>query len=72
MATDWVKKHSENITDLIEVGDYVNGMYVRATYLEGENHYIKLEGLEHTRVYENDIKNIVTHEQFNSIKYEVE
>lgn len=64
-----IKKHSPNIIDLIEEGDYVNGVYVRATYLEGKKHYIKLEGLEHIRVYENDIKNIVTHESFNSIKY---
>ena len=62
---------SPNIIDLIEVGDYVNGYKVRATYLDGEKHYIKLDVLDDIRVYDMNIKSIVTHEQFNSIKYEV-
>ena len=66
-----ITKHSPNSIDLIEVGDYVNGYKVRDVYLEGERHYIKLNGLEHARIYDDDIKSIVTHEQFNSIKYEV-
>lgn len=69
--TGKVKKHSSKIIDLIEVGDYVNGWKVRDVYLEGERHYLKLTGLEHARIYDDDIKSIVTHEQFNSIKYEV-
>ena len=50
----------------------MNGEYVRATYLDGEIKYIKL-GIEikGKRIYGKDIKSIVTHEQFNSIKYEV-
>lgn len=67
----YITKHSSNIIDLIEVGDYVNGWKVRDVYLEGERHYLKLTGLEHARIYDDDIKSIVTHESFNSIKYEV-
>lgn len=67
-------KHSSNPIDLIEVGDYVNGYKVRATYLDGARHYIKLESKDEkgTRVYDEDIKSIVTHEQFAQIEYKVE
>ena len=68
-----VVKASHNIIDLIEVGDYVNGLRVRATYLDGINHYIKIgeptkEGI---RTYNGDIKSIVTKEQFESMSYKV-
>lgn len=67
-----ITKHSENILELIEVGDYVNEEYVRATYLDGERKYIKVGSeINGKRTYEKDIKSIVTHQQFNSIKYEV-
>lgn len=69
VPTGYVKKHSPNIIDLIEVGDYVNGYKVRATYLEGERPYIKFERLNHIRLYEKDIESVATKEQFNSIKY---
>ncbi len=74
-----VLKVSENIIDLIEVGDYVNGYLVkdidyafddvvmnnknarRVPYIDcNKNNYIE------------DIKSIVTKEQFESVKYEVE
>lgn len=63
---------SENIIDLIEVGDYVNGYYaedVFDTYIyvaTGTNYF------QSPTIYEQDIKSIVTKEQFNSVKYEVE
>lgn len=73
-------KHSPNIIDLIEENDYVNGRLVEeiCEYDEDGNdkyelgvgeidcedgYYIPLKAIE--------IKNIVTHQQFNSIKYEV-
>lgn len=76
-----VKAHSKNIIDLIEVGDYVNGEEVIIVYgydEEGndkdnlgiclvDDDYAYYKYLE-----EIDIKTIVTKEQFNSIKYEVE
>lgn len=49
----------------------MNGYKVIATYLDGEKHYIKLDVLDDIRVYDMNIKSIVTHESFNSIKYEV-
>lgn len=60
-----IAKHSYNIIDLIEVGDYVNGELVASVDEKsveiGEGWHVKPE----------DIKSIVTHESFNSIKYEV-
>lgn len=76
-----ITKHSPNITDLIEENDYVNGELVEIIYGYDEDgndkeelgikevdcedgYYIPLKNIE--------IKSIVTHESFNSIKYEVE
>ena len=67
-----ILKHSPNIIDVIEVGDYVNGKRVegiddkefydhREIFFENECWYIK----------DYHIESIVTHQQFNSIKYEV-
>ena len=66
---------SDNIIDLIEVGDYVNGYKVEAVYLKGYRKYIKLsnayESGKGIRTYSEDIKSVVTKEQFSSVKYEV-
>ena len=66
---------SFNIIDLIEVGDYVNGykvLFIDAFFGEGKN--VKCINNEEERVcfYEEDIKDIVTKEQFNSCKYVIE
>lgn len=69
-----IVKHSKNIIDLIEVGDYVNGVYIDEL---PRNPDYKI--LWHTSKYgdddqafeEKDIKSIVTHEQFSSIEYKV-
>lgn len=70
---------SHNIIDLIEVGDYVNGYKV----LEVTEQYIKLNNpksnydcIEFERIFKNKYSNInifdvVTKEQFNSMKYVV-
>ena len=58
-------KHSPNITDLIEVGDYVNGFYVINKPFNQRIH------TEFDDFFEEDIKSVVTKEQFDSIKYEV-
>lgn len=72
---DSITKHSSNIIDVIEVGDYVNGEKVTAIYDENkEDEIIQLEFNNcgnYIYFTNNDVKNIVTHEQFNSIKYEV-
>ncbi len=69
-----VLKSSPNIIYLIEKNDYVNGYKVRAVYLDGNTPYIKLEpkDKEGTRIYEKDIKSIVTHEQFKRMQYNLE
>ena len=71
-------KSSPNIIDLIEVGDYVNGKKVTKTNLDRsidkrarilceDPHFDCLD-----EMYANeDIKSIVTKEQFESAKYEV-
>ena len=69
-------KHSPNIIDLIEVGDYVNGYKV----LEKTKSNIRENGIHilifrtHSSetwetFFEDEIESIVTKEQFNSIKY---
>ena len=72
-------KSSPNIIDLIEVGDYVNGQLVKhIAYFEGveepvkklifadEYHLIPTEVCE-----QNEIKSIVTKEQFESMEYKI-
>lgn len=75
-------KHSKNIINLVEVGDYVNGKkieyilepsikieYVAEKILIFETDFPIEKGL---RCYHDcDIKSIVTHEQFKSIEYKV-
>lgn len=71
-----VKKHSKNIIDLIEPGDYVNGKYV---YKNGEDFggekCLHMESSEvyacEDFLYEKDIKSIVTKQQFRNMEYEV-
>lgn len=66
-----IAKVSHDIIDLIEAGDCVNGYKVIATYLKGANKYIKLEGNNGKRIYNKDIKFVVTKEQFENMKYKV-
>ena len=58
-----IKAHSKNIVDLIEVGDFVNGVEVVET---ANNKFIDEKLLKNT-----DIKTIVTKELFNSVMYKV-
>ena len=66
-------KSSPNIIDLIEVGDYVNGSKVQEI---GEG-YVEIEeysGLNNDMpfvVKTEDIKSIVTKEQFESMEYKI-
>ena len=71
-----VIKASHNIIDLIEDGDYVNGYKVTfkdkdyKPYVQCD--YPVQEGTtNHYRFYEEAIYSIVTKEQFESIKYQV-
>ena len=76
---DYIVKHSKNIIDLIEVGDYVNGREVKhIAMFEGFPDYPKLIFVDEKHlipgetVENKDIKSIVTKEQFASIEYKVE
>ena len=76
-----IVKHSFNIIDLIEVGDYVNGEYIcditeclnengkreKAVVINemGYNEYAE-------SLFNKDIKSIVTKEQFKQVEYKVE
>ena len=65
-----IVKHSKNIINLIEVGDYVNGELVEKVEI-GPDEFEITTTTEYL-INENDIKTIVTKEQFASIEYKVE
>lgn len=73
-----VVKHSSNIIDLIEVGDYVNGSEVVAEkYKNYDMNFINVDskisfGWGYGVIPENDIKSIVTKERFASMEYRLE
>lgn len=64
-------KSSPNIIDLIEVGDYVNGVLINIKDNKGVYHgaYDSADEVHITKF--EDIKSIVTYEQFESMKYKV-
>ena len=68
-------KFYDNLIDLIEVGDYVNGEKVTSAEPVDEKDTDRYLGFGNYDYYihtSEDIKNIVTKEQFNSMKYVVE
>lgn len=67
--TELIAKASHNIIDLIEVGDYVNGNeVVYSTLKDGGNIVIYKTGF---CANNEEIKSIVTKEQFESMSYKV-
>lgn len=76
--TYWIPdivKHSKNIIDLIEIGDYVNGY--RIDNIANGVLVNKAVGIDRSGTftpivqYENDIKTILTKEQFEQNSYKV-
>lgn len=77
-------KSSPRIIDLIEVGDYVNGMLVTNIWIDKETGNIEFEFNNHesylypkswnyeSRVTKYKIKSIVTKEQFEAMEYKCE
>lgn len=64
-----IVSHSSNIIDLIQEGDYVNGeLIIEIDKMDNK----KIIGNETCYMEEQDIKSIVTHEQFKAIEYKVE
>ena len=71
-----IKKHSFNIIDLIEEGDYVNGIYIEGIGIRGYNdkylETLELDGeYKYINIFPSEIHSIVTKEQFKSVEYEV-
>ncbi len=70
-----ISKHSKNIIDLIEIGDFVNGCLVTDKYLfAGEKPVLETTG-EDTNckcMCEQDIKTILTHEQYEQNCYKLD
>src|SRR5574344_1888900 len=68
-----ITKHSKDIIDLIEVGDYVNGSKVIDIRIEEKLEIgVESDNLIYQYIQNNDIKSILTHEQFESNAYKVE
>lgn len=65
-----IVKHSKNIIDLIEVGDYVNGYRVESVSVETNEVLLDHNGFGWRTLKDGD--RIITHEQFESIEYKVE
>lgn len=65
---------SENIIDLIQLGDYVNGTKVTDTMIKMRDEQGIFGIPDHYKMFidEIHIESVVTKEQFNSVKYEVE
>ena len=70
---EYIKKYSFDIIDLIEVGDYINGLPVTFVYIpDGVKASYFLLGTYQKHFINEDIKDIVTKEQFETCKYVVE
>lgn len=68
IPTNSIVKHSKNIIELIEECDWVNGQHVK----EVKNGYVMVgNGIDGFQIWEEDIRTIVTKEQFKSVEYEV-
>ena len=69
-------KHSKNIIDLIEIGDYVNGYridnIINGVLVNNEVGLDRSGVLTPIVQYEQDIKTILTHEQFEQNYYKLD
>ena len=74
----YIKKHSFNIIDLIEVGDLVqihdrgNRIYQVDRDYQGKLAIIDVDWNEYEELYNEDIKSIVTREMMESVEYRIE
>ena len=70
-----IKKHSFNIIDLIEEGDYVNGHKIPKFKIEINeygNRYLFFYSFDkQCAIFEKDIKSIVTKERFEESEYRI-
>ena len=68
---NYIINASHNIIDLIEVGDYVNGYYVEDVFKTFVNVAVGSNYFQSPTIYENEIKSIVTKEQFENMEYRI-
>lgn len=77
---NFITNHSKNIINLVEIGDFVNNSKIIEIEEYNNEKYVYVEEIEfcnacdeNENVYykEEDIKSIVTKQQFNNIKYKV-
>ena len=68
-----VKNASFNLIDLIQKGDYVNGILIESIYERTDEHLLCHAFNEEImfEITKDNIEDIVTKEQFNCLKYEV-
>lgn len=70
-----IAKHSNNLIDLLEVGDYINGYKVISVDKDAPENCIECIELDRNNAYEyqfissKNIKSILTHEQFEANCY---
>lgn len=75
---DYIVKHSKIISEIVEVGDYVNGYKVISIdydVIDDKTECIELDlnnNYQYNFISARQIKSIVTHEQMASIEYKVE
>ena len=75
---DYIVKHSKIISEIVEVGDYVNGYKVISIdydVIDNKTECIELDlnnNYQYNFISARQIKSIVTHEQMASIEYKVE
>lgn len=62
------QKHSKNIIDLIEVGDYVNGKEIHEID-ENRKRLYSYEKDDYNIILNRDIQRVVTKQQFSNIEY---
>lgn len=66
-----VYKKSDNLIDILQVGDYVNGYLVIEKDINNELRYIDLKDRNMKYVKYLDIKSILTKEKFSSMEYKI-
>lgn len=74
LGNESIIKSSSNIIDLIEVGDYVNGVLINDIDIYPSGKVVGYRNSEDLWEYDfknNEIKSIVTKEQFKDIQYKV-
>lgn len=66
-----ILNHNKDIIELVEVGDFVNGKYVFDVFEENGQKFIKVDCMR-GYYYQNEIKTILTKEQYEQYAYKVE